>query len=90
VSKEITLYSATKSAALMIFNGLEKELARTGIKTTSIHPGMVATPMTENTDFGGRKKLDPENIADAVLPKFEEQGFRTSCELSFSFSDRSI
>jgi len=67
VSKESTLYSATKSATLMIFNGLEKELARTGIKTTSIHPGMVATPMTENTDFGGRKKLDTDDIADAVI-----------------------
>lgn len=67
VSKDSTLYSATKSAVLMIFNGLEKDLARTGIKSTSILPGMVDTPMTEKTDFGGRKKLDPENIADAVI-----------------------
>ena len=67
VSKESALYSATKSAVLMIFNGLEKELAKTGIKTTSILPGMVDTPMTERSDFGGRKKLDPENIADAII-----------------------
>lgn len=67
VSKESALYSATKSAVLMIFNGLEKELAKTGIKTTSILPGMVDTPMTERSDFGGRKKLDPENIADAIV-----------------------
>lgn len=67
VSKESALYSATKSAVLMIFNGLEKELAKTGIKTTSILPGMVDTPMTELSDFGGRKKLDPENIADAII-----------------------
>ena len=67
VSKSSALYSATKSAVLMIFNGLEKELAKTGIKTTSILPGMVDTPMTEHSDFGGRKKLDPENIADAIV-----------------------
>ena len=67
VSKESALYSATKSAVLMIFNGLEKELAKTGIKTTSILPGMVDTPMTERSDVGGRKKLDPENIADAIV-----------------------
>lgn len=67
VSKESALYSATKSAVLMIFNGLEKELAKTGIKTTSILPGMVDTPMRERSDFGGRKKLDPENIADAIV-----------------------
>ena len=60
VSKESALYSATKSAVLMIFNGLEKELAKTGIKTTSILPGMVDTPMTERSDFG-------ENIADAIV-----------------------
>ena len=23
--------------------------------------------MTERSDFGGRKKLDPENIADAIV-----------------------
>ena len=28
---------------------------------------MVDTPMTERSDFGGRKKLDPENIADAIV-----------------------
>lgn len=67
VSKASALYSATKSAVLMIFNGLEKELAKIGIKTTSILPGMVDTPMTEHSDFGGRKKLDPENIADAIV-----------------------
>ncbi|WP_210130027.1 SDR family oxidoreductase [Staphylococcus sp. GDX8P54P] len=67
VSKASALYSATKSAVLMIFNGLEKELAKTGIKTTSILPGMVDTPMTEHSDFGGRKKLDLENIADAIV-----------------------
>ena len=62
--KESALYSATRTDD---FNGLEKELAKTGIKTTSILPGMVDTPMTERSDFGGRKKLDPENIADAIV-----------------------
>ena len=65
VSKESALYSATKSAVLMIFNGLER-ISKTRIKTTSILPGMVDTPMTERSDFGGRK-LDSENIADAIV-----------------------
>lgn len=67
VNKTSALYSATKSAVLRIVEALEKELARTGIKSTSILPGMVDTPMTEGYDFGDRKKLDPENIADAVI-----------------------
>ena len=52
---------------LLICRSFRKELARTGIKSTSILPGMVDTPMTEGYDFGDRKKLDPENIADAVI-----------------------
>lgn len=67
VSKDSAIYSASKSAVVRIVEALEKELARTGIKSTSILPGMVDTPMTENTDFGGRKKLDPEDIANAVI-----------------------
>ncbi|TBW74400.1 SDR family oxidoreductase, partial [Staphylococcus epidermidis] len=67
VNKTSALYGATKSAVLRIVEALEKERARTGIKSTSILPGMVDTPMTEGYDFGDRKKLDPENIADAVI-----------------------
>ena len=67
MSKESTIYSATKAAVHMVTHGLEKDLARTGIKVTSILPGMVDTPMTSQTDFGGRKKLDPEDIANGVI-----------------------
>ena len=59
VNKTSALYSATKSAVLRIVEAFRKELARTGIKSTSILPGMVDTPMTEGYDFGDRKKLDP-------------------------------
>ena len=58
---------ATKAAIHAITQSLEKELARTGVKVTSISPGMVDTPMTEGTDFGERKKLEAQNIADAVV-----------------------
>lgn len=50
----------------MISRGLEKDLARTGIKVTSILPGMVDTPMTEQSDFGGRKKLETYDIAESI------------------------
>ena len=62
VNKTSALYSATKSR-ITYRRSFRKELARTGIKSTSILPGMVDTPMTEGYDFGDRKKLDPENIA---------------------------
>ncbi len=67
VTKGSAIYSATKAAVHSITQGLEKELAKTGVKVTSISPGMVETPLTEHYDFNGRKKLEAQNIADAVI-----------------------
>lgn len=67
VTKGSAIYSATKAAVHSITQGLEKELAKTGVKVTSISPGMVETPLTEHYDFNGRKKLETQNIADAAI-----------------------
>lgn len=67
VTKTNAVYSATKTAIHTITQALEKELARTGVKVTSVSPGMVETPMTEGNDFVGLKKLDTRDIADAVV-----------------------
>lgn len=67
VTKSSTLYSATKAAVHAITQGLEKELAKTGIRSTSISPGMVDTAMTNETDWGSRKMLKPKDIANAVV-----------------------
>ncbi|WP_440857734.1 SDR family oxidoreductase [Staphylococcus shinii] len=67
VTKQSTLYSASKAAVHTITQGLEKELAKTGVRVTSISPGMVDTPLSGDTDWGSRKKLDPKNIAEAVV-----------------------
>ena len=67
VTKSNAVYSATKAAIHKITQALEKELARTGVKVTSISPGMVESPMTEHMDFGDRKKLETRDIAEAVV-----------------------
>ena len=67
VTKSNAVYSATKAAIHTITQALEKELARTGVKVTSILPGMVESPMTEHMDFGDRKKLETRDIAEAVV-----------------------
>ncbi|WP_192978708.1 SDR family oxidoreductase [Staphylococcus equorum] len=67
VTKKSTLYSASKAAVHAITQGLEKELAKTGVRATSISPGMVDTPLSGETDWGERKKLDPEDIAEAAI-----------------------
>ncbi|HFO0872508.1 TPA: SDR family oxidoreductase, partial [Staphylococcus aureus] len=66
VTKSSTIYSATKAAVHTITQGLEKELAKTGVKVTSISPGMVDTAITAAYNPSDRKKLDPQDIAEAV------------------------
>ncbi|PZJ00325.1 SDR family oxidoreductase [Staphylococcus aureus] len=67
VTKSSTIYSATKAAVHTITQGLEKELAKTGVKVTSISPGMVDTAITAAYNPSDRKKLGPQDIAEAVL-----------------------
>ncbi|HHC6310670.1 TPA: SDR family oxidoreductase [Staphylococcus aureus] len=67
VTKSSTIYSATKAAVYTITQGLEKELAKTGVKVTSISPGMVDTAITATYNPTDRKKLEPQDIAEAVL-----------------------
>ncbi|HDE6431420.1 TPA: SDR family oxidoreductase [Staphylococcus aureus] len=67
VTKSSTIYSATKAAVHTITQGLEKELAKTDVKVTSISPGMVDTAITAAYNPSDRKKLDPQDIAEAVL-----------------------
>lgn len=67
VAKSSTIYSATKAAVHTITQGLEKELAKTGVKVTSISPGMVDTAITAAYNPTDRKKLEPQDIAEAVL-----------------------
>lgn len=58
VTKSSTIYSATKAAVHTITQGLEKELAKTGVKVTSISPGMVDTAITAAYNPSDRKKLE--------------------------------
>ncbi|AWQ90059.1 TPA: SDR family oxidoreductase [Staphylococcus aureus] len=67
VTKSSTIYSATKAAVHTITQGLEKELAKTGVKVTSISPGMVDTAITATYNPTDRKKLESQDIAEAVL-----------------------
>lgn len=67
VTKTSTVYSATKHAVRVISQGLEKELARTGVRITNISPGMVDTSLSSDNNWNGRKKLDPTDIAKAVV-----------------------
>lgn len=66
VTKRSTVYSATKAAVRIISQGLEKELARTGVRLTNISPGMVDTDLTERIKVD-RQILKAQDIAKSVI-----------------------
>src|SRR5690625_5899154 len=48
VTKNSPVYNATKFAVRALSMGMEKELARTGVRVTNISPGMVDTDMAQS------------------------------------------
>ncbi len=67
VTKASTVYSATKFAARALSMGLEKELARTGVRVTNVSPGMVDTDLTSRNQPKDRKPLNTADIANAIV-----------------------
>ena len=68
VTKTSTVYSATKFAVRAISQGMEKELARTGVRVTNISPGMVETERnSKSLESYDRKPLQTGDIARAVV-----------------------
>ncbi len=59
-----SLYSATKHAVTAMAESARQELDETGVRVTSIEPGMVDTPFFQNKPKGA---LEPDDIARAVL-----------------------
>ncbi|WP_174613044.1 SDR family oxidoreductase [Virgibacillus ihumii] len=75
VSKVNSVYSATKFAVRALSMGLEKELARTGVRVTNISPGAVDTDLASrgtdeeliNKVKESNRKLKSEDIARSVV-----------------------
>ncbi|WP_249869969.1 SDR family oxidoreductase [Oceanobacillus saliphilus] len=67
VTKSSTVYSATKFAVRAISMGLEKELARTGVRVTNISPGLVETERNSDRLPTDRAPLQTDDIARAVV-----------------------
>jgi NADP-dependent 3-hydroxy acid dehydrogenase YdfG len=59
-----SLYSATKHAVTAMAEAVRQELNGTGVRVTSIEPGMVDTPFFERTP---EDALEPDDIARAVM-----------------------
>ena len=59
-----SLYSATKHAVTAMAESARQELNDTGVRVTSIEPGMVDTPFFDNRPTGA---LEADDIARAVM-----------------------
>ncbi|MDX1741600.1 MAG: SDR family NAD(P)-dependent oxidoreductase, partial [Rhodothermales bacterium] len=72
-----TVYCATKHAVGAITRGLKMDLHGTGVRVSSVDPGLVETEFSEvrfdgdreraATVYRGMAPLTPEDVADAVL-----------------------
>jgi NADP-dependent 3-hydroxy acid dehydrogenase YdfG len=74
-----TIYSASKFAVRAISQGLRLELSPTEkIRVTDVEPGVVATELMDHitdhetadrfkTNWGGKRALDPNDIAETIL-----------------------
>ncbi len=82
VTKVSTVYSATKFAVRAISQGLEKELAKTGVRVTNISPGMVDTRLLANRQKTDRKPLEAEDIANGVLYALSQPSYVNVNELT--------
>lgn len=82
VTKISTVYSATKFAVRAISQGLEKELARTGVRVTNISPGMVDTSLSPNRKKMDRKPLEAVDIANGVLYALSQPSYVNVNELT--------
>ena len=59
-------YSASKAAAIAYLESLRTELRGTGVRVTTICPGYVATPMTQDNPYRMPFKMDPDKAARKI------------------------
>lgn len=62
-----TIYGSAKAAVKLFTEGLYAELKETNVKVTVVHPGAIATNITENSGLG-KPKGDPAAQAKMALP----------------------
>jgi short-subunit dehydrogenase len=66
-----TIYGAAKAAVKIFTEGLHAELKDTGVKVTVVHPGAIATNITENSGLGKPKMESNTSQAGKALPASE-------------------
>lgn len=64
-------YAAAKHGVMGLSASLRDEVREEGVLVSDVLPGMTATAMTDLPDFAARNKLEPEDVAQAVVAVLE-------------------
>ena len=92
-----TMYGAAKAAVKIFTEGLYAELKNTNVRVTVVHPGAIATNITENSGLG-KPKIDPDNpqsklampaskAAEILLDAVEQNKYRVMVGKDARFLD---
>lgn len=83
-----TIYGAAKAAVKLLTEGLYAELKNTQVKVTVVHPGAIATNITENSGLGKPKikansnqakmALSPTKAAEIIVKAMENNKYRVT------------
>jgi short-subunit dehydrogenase len=81
-----TIYGAAKAAVKLLTEGLYAELKNTNVGVTVIHPGAIATNITENSGLGkpkieanakqSNRALSAEKAAEKIITAMENNKYR--------------
>ncbi|GEK81223.1 SDR family NAD(P)-dependent oxidoreductase [Agrococcus baldri] len=71
-------YAASKHGVLGYLRAVREELRGTGVELTAVMPTVVETPLAAGTDAGAAPRLQPADVARAVLQAIERPRFEVS------------
>ena len=74
-------YSAAKHGVMGFSASLRDEVREQGVLVSDVLPGMTATAMTDLPDFASRNKLEPEDVARAVLAVLQARAMLTRVDV---------
>lgn len=66
-------YGATKAAQINLLEGLRAAVARHGVRVTTVSPGFVRTPMTEDNKFPMPFMVEADEAATAIADGLESR-----------------
>ncbi len=74
-SKQMAAYNTSKAAVLMFSECLRAELAGSGIGVSAICPGIIHTPITTTTRFGGKDEAEQQRMRELATRAFALRGY---------------